>query len=181
MLQLPPQGLAGLPFDPEGFAQLIALTPVAVGVGNAATKALVVLGQLLAALHLSLEGSLQRIELLSQLAFSLGLLLLDSQNLVFRLQGFDPRLQSQNLDIPPFENVFELGDEGQQASLFLAVIEGLFFTLAGIVTQQPCAALQHLGGALVFDDRDDAAALKLIEFLNRFQPPKFVVVGALMA
>jgi hypothetical protein len=60
------------------------------------------------------------------------------------------------------------------------VIEGLFFTLAGIITQQPCAALQHLGGALVFDDRDDAAALQFIKLLNRFQPPQFVVVGALM-
>ena len=64
--------------------------------------------------------------------------------------------------------------------MLLAVIEGLFFTLAGVVTQQPCAALQHLGGALVFDDRDDAAALQFIEFLNSFQPPQFVVVGALM-
>ena len=65
MLQLPPQGLAGLPFNPEGFAQLIALAPVAVCVGDTTTEALVVFGQLLAALDLSIEGALQRIELLS--------------------------------------------------------------------------------------------------------------------
>ena len=67
-----------------------------------------------------------------------------------------------------------------KTTVLLAVIEGLFFTLAGVVTQQPCAALQHLGGALVFDDRDDPAALQFIELLNSFQPPQFVVVGALM-
>ena len=60
------------------------------------------------------------------------------------------------------------------------MIEGLFFTLAGIITQQPCAALQHLGCALIFDDRDDPAAFQFIEVLNSFQSPQFVVVGALM-
>jgi hypothetical protein len=113
LLQLPPQGLAGLPFDPEGFAELIALTPIAIGVGDTATEALVVLGHLLAALHLRLESALQRIELLTQLTFSLGLLLLRLQGLVLREKGIDPRLQAKDFDIPPFNNVFELADEGQ--------------------------------------------------------------------
>jgi hypothetical protein len=52
--------------------------------------------------------------------------------------------------------------------------------LAGIIAQQARTALQHLRGALVFDDRDDPAALQFIELLNSFQPPEFVVVGALM-
>jgi hypothetical protein len=163
LLQLPPQGLAGLPFEPEGLAQLLVLAPVAVGVGDTITEALVVLGQLLMALHLSLVGTLQNIGLLVALAISSRLLLLRSQDLVFRLQGLDPRLQTKGGAILALEDVFVLGDEGQQASLSLAVIEGLFFTLAGIIAQHPCAALRHLGCALVFDDRDEPVAFRFAE------------------
>jgi hypothetical protein len=119
LLQLPPQDLAGLPFEPEGLAQLLVLAPVAVGVGDTITEALVVLGQLLMALHLSLVGTLQNIGLLVALAISSRLLLLRSQDLVFRLQGLDPRLQTKGGAILALEDVFVLGDEGQQASLSL--------------------------------------------------------------
>jgi hypothetical protein len=70
--------------------------------------------QLLAALHLSLVSTLQRFELLVALAFSFGLLLLRSQDLVLRLKRFNPRLQTKNGAVFALEDVFELAEKGWQ-------------------------------------------------------------------
>ncbi|QPN58927.1 hypothetical protein H8F24_12440 [Synechococcus sp. CBW1002] len=95
-----------------------------------------------------------------------------------RLQHLDAIAESIDLNLLALQGLLELVQERTKTRAFFLLIENVVFAEAGVFPQQARAPLQNLGGALILDDRDDTAALQLIEILNRLESPQLVIIGA---